>query len=24
MTARNRRSIGVKRWPPASFHVGRG
>jgi hypothetical protein len=24
MTARNRRSIGVKRWPPASFHAGRG
>ena len=24
MTARNRRSIGVKPWPPASFHVGRG
>jgi hypothetical protein len=24
MTARNRRSIRVKRWPPASFHVGRG
>ena len=24
MTARNRRSIGVKRWRPASFQVGRG